>query len=268
MDVADSQTSRRAYFLVYVVAFALTFLEWWVFCFSRAQCLCASFCRTTHDLSTTSSSKTWTTIKQGELIWWTRPGKFHEQAPTLKSLARAKTVYTQDEPGTCLKTCEWLHLLQEMGHKGHKLRRLRKICRCCSFIPLTCTSSSSTKPAPLNMNKVSSSLLNFGRKLIAPAISVSSSTVTPINTEIHSSSSSSSSSSPPSAPPVLPHPLAEPSAAPAAPLTQSHAQSQHYRLLKSESMPAHLSKGEQPSTHRSRLVPAKIHVCCCYGGCR
>ncbi|XP_056876335.1 TBC1 domain family member 5 [Takifugu flavidus] len=108
-------------------------------------------------------------------------------------------------------------------------------------------SSSSAKTAPLNINKVSSSLLSFGRKLIAPAISVSSSTVTPINTEIHSSSSSSSSS-PPSAPPALPHPLADPSPAPAALLTQSHGQSQHYRLLKSESMPAHLSKGQSSRT--------------------
>lgn len=117
------------------------------------------------------------------------------------------------------------------------------------------------------MNKVSSSLLSFGRKLIAPAMSVSSSAVSPINTEIHSSSSSSSSSSPPLVPPSLPHPLAEPSPAPAPPLAQSHAQSQHYRLLKSESMPVHLSKGEQPSTRRSRLVPAQVYACCCHVCC-
>lgn len=36
---------------------------------------CPSFCRTIHDLSTTSSSRTWTTTKQGELTWWTRHGK-------------------------------------------------------------------------------------------------------------------------------------------------------------------------------------------------
>ncbi|MBN3314353.1 TBCD5 protein, partial [Atractosteus spatula] len=57
----------------------------------------------------------------------------------------------------------------------------------------------SAKAAPLNINKVSSSLLSFGRKLIAPAISVSASTISPINSD-------------------------------------------HHRLLKSESMPVHLSK--------------------------
>uniref|UniRef100_A0A672GD33 TBC1 domain family member 5 n=1 Tax=Salarias fasciatus TaxID=181472 RepID=A0A672GD33_SALFA len=81
-----------------------------------------------------------------------------------------------------------------------------------------------TKAAPLNINKVSSSLLNFGRKLIAPAMSGASSGISPINSEVHSSSSSSSSTSPASAP--------------------VQAQTQHYRLLKSESMPVQLSKGE------------------------
>uniref|UniRef100_A0A668A7U0 TBC1 domain family member 5 n=1 Tax=Myripristis murdjan TaxID=586833 RepID=A0A668A7U0_9TELE len=72
----------------------------------------------------------------------------------------------------------------------------------------------SAKTAPLNINKVSSSLLNFGRKLIAPAMSGGSSGISPINSEVQT-------------------PLQ----------TQSHVQSQHYRLLKSESMPVHLSKG-------------------------
>ncbi|KAK5883825.1 hypothetical protein CesoFtcFv8_020108 [Champsocephalus esox] len=70
---------------------------------------------------------------------------------------------------------------------------------------------SGSKPAPLNINKVSSSLLNFGRKLIAPAISSSSSGISPINTEVHSSSFSSTSTSPAvGSPPALPHPLADP----------------------------------------------------------
>lgn len=100
------------------------------------------------------------------------------------------------------------------------------------------TRSGSTKAAPLNINKVSSSLLNFGRKLIAPAMSGAS--ISPINSEVHSSSSSSSSTSPASAPtPILPHPLADPSAPTQ---TQGQAQTHHYRLLKSESMPVHLSK--------------------------
>ncbi|XP_041664126.1 TBC1 domain family member 5 isoform X3 [Cheilinus undulatus] len=110
--------------------------------------------------------------------------------------------------------------------------------------------SSSTKAAPLNINKVSSSLLSFGRKLIAPAISSGSSSVSPINSEVHSTSpSSSSSTAPTSVPtPTLSHPLAEPPSGHAPPQTQSNTQNQHYRLLKSESMPVHLSKGQSSRT--------------------
>uniref|UniRef100_A0A3P9K384 TBC1 domain family, member 5 n=1 Tax=Oryzias latipes TaxID=8090 RepID=A0A3P9K384_ORYLA len=99
-------------------------------------------------------------------------------------------------------------------------------------------SSSSAKP-PLNINKVSSSLLNLGRKLISPAMTGASTGISPINSEVHSPSSSSSVSPAPVPPPVLPHPLAEP---PDLVQTQNPAQGQHYRLLKSESMPVHLSK--------------------------
>uniref|UniRef100_A0A665WF43 TBC1 domain family member 5 n=1 Tax=Echeneis naucrates TaxID=173247 RepID=A0A665WF43_ECHNA len=107
------------------------------------------------------------------------------------------------------------------------------------------TRGSGTKSASLNINKVSSSLLSFGRKLIAPAMSGSSSGITPINTEVHSSTSSSLSTSPASVPaPTLPHPLAEPPSGHPPLLTQSNTQNQHYRLLKSESMPVHLSKGQ------------------------
>ncbi|XP_069032275.1 TBC1 domain family member 5 isoform X2 [Embiotoca jacksoni] len=116
-------------------------------------------------------------------------------------------------------------------------------------------SGSSTKAAPLNINKVSSSLLNFGRKLIAPAMSGASSGISPINSEVHSSSSSSSTS-PASAPvPVLPHPLAEPSAP-----EQTQVQTQHYRLLKSESMPVHLSKDGVSGGVSQVSVPAQIHT--------
>ncbi|XP_075968952.1 TBC1 domain family member 5 [Anarhichas minor] len=111
-------------------------------------------------------------------------------------------------------------------------------------------SGPSTKTAPLNINKVSNSLLSFGRKLIAPAISGGSGGISPINSEVHSSSSSSSTS-PASAPAPAPapsQPLAEPPSGQAPPQTQSHAQTQHYRLLKSESMPVHLSKGQSSRT--------------------
>lgn len=117
-----------------------------------------------------------------------------------------------------------------------------------SILTSVCFSSSSsmTKPAPLNINKVSSSLLNFGRKLIAPAMSSGAGGVSSVSNEVHSSSSSSSSTSPASAPvPTLAHPLAEPPSAHAPVQTQSHTQNPHHRLLKSESMPVHLSKGEQ-----------------------
>ncbi|XP_008419897.1 TBC1 domain family member 5 isoform X3 [Poecilia reticulata] len=114
-------------------------------------------------------------------------------------------------------------------------------------------STSTVKAAPLNINKVSSSLLSFGRKLIAPAMSGVSTSVAPINSEVYSSSSSSSYSSsssftpPASAPaPALSHPLAEPSAP--LPQTQVQGQTQHYRLLKSESMPVHLGKGQSSNT--------------------
>ncbi|XP_029022954.1 TBC1 domain family member 5 isoform X2 [Betta splendens] len=106
-------------------------------------------------------------------------------------------------------------------------------------------SNSGAKAAPLNINKVSNSLLNFGRKLIAPAMSGGSGGVSPINTEVHSSSSSSSSTSPASVPAPAPaHPLAEPPSS----QTAGHAQNQPHRLLKSESMPVHLSKGQSSRT--------------------
>ncbi|CAJ1083862.1 TBC1 domain family member 5 isoform X3 [Xyrichtys novacula] len=106
--------------------------------------------------------------------------------------------------------------------------------------------SSSAKPAPLNINKVSSSLLSFGRKLIAPAISSGSSGVSPINSEVHSAFSSTSPLAVPA--PALPHPLAEPPPSHVPPQPQSHTQNQHYRLLKSESMPVQLSKGQSSRT--------------------
>ncbi|XP_068603244.1 TBC1 domain family member 5 [Brachionichthys hirsutus] len=111
------------------------------------------------------------------------------------------------------------------------------------------SSVSHNKTPPLNINKVSSSLLSFGRKLIAPAIAAGSSGVSPVGGEARFSSSSSSSTPPlPAPPPVSPPPLAEPPPGHARPPTQSQTQSQHYRLLKSESMPAHLGKGQSSRT--------------------
>uniref|UniRef100_A0A672SNX5 TBC1 domain family member 5 n=1 Tax=Sinocyclocheilus grahami TaxID=75366 RepID=A0A672SNX5_SINGR len=101
-----------------------------------------------------------------------------------------------------------------------------------------------TKAAPLNINKVSSSLLNFGRKLIAP-MGGGSSGISPINNEVISAP-------PPQAP--VPRPLAEPPSCTAPSNTQMKSQPfpqthHQHRLLKSESLPVHLSKGEHSHTH-------------------
>ncbi|XP_077600256.1 TBC1 domain family member 5 [Stigmatopora nigra] len=97
------------------------------------------------------------------------------------------------------------------------------------------TRSSSTRGTPLNINKVSTSLLNFGRKLISPAISSGAATAgASPNSEIRSTSPPASTTAPP-----LAHPLVEAGTAPGPP---PPSRSQHYRLLKSESMPVHLSK--------------------------
>ncbi|CAB1350712.1 unnamed protein product [Coregonus sp. 'balchen'] len=99
----------------------------------------------------------------------------------------------------------------------------------------------SAKTAPLNINKVSSSLLNFGRKLIAPAMSAGgASGISPINSEVLSA---------PSPLTAAPRSQAEPLSSGHAPLqTRTHSQSQHHRLLKSESMPVYLSKGQTSRT--------------------
>ncbi|XP_039593542.1 TBC1 domain family member 5 isoform X1 [Polypterus senegalus] len=82
------------------------------------------------------------------------------------------------------------------------------------------------KSAPLNINKVSTSLLNFGRKLIAPAISTNPGSIAP------------GVGDGPAAPhQTLVRSMVEP------PLgIQQQQQHQQHRLMKSESMPVHLSK--------------------------
>ncbi|XP_071417157.1 TBC1 domain family member 5 isoform X2 [Pithys albifrons albifrons] len=90
----------------------------------------------------------------------------------------------------------------------------------------------SAKAAPLNINKVSNSLLNFGRKLIAPAMVSGGAVANP----------ASGSSFPPSSMPI--RSTAE------APQHQQHHQQQHHhqsqqqRMMKSESMPVQLGKGQ------------------------
>ncbi|XP_037242927.1 TBC1 domain family member 5 isoform X2 [Falco biarmicus] len=89
----------------------------------------------------------------------------------------------------------------------------------------------SAKAAPLNINKVSNSLLNFGRKLIAPAMASGGAGGAP----------ASGSSFPPPAMPIR--------SAVEAPLYHHHQQHQHHqaqqqRMMKSESMPVQLGKGQ------------------------
>ncbi|XP_072532579.1 TBC1 domain family member 5 isoform X2 [Salminus brasiliensis] len=104
-------------------------------------------------------------------------------------------------------------------------------------------SRASTKAAPLNINKVSSSLLSFGRKLIAP-MGGGSSGISPINSEVLSA---------PLPQPLPPRALTDHPSGTAS--SQTHPQTQH-RLLKSESMPVHLSKG---STGVSQIsLPTQI----------
>lgn len=90
----------------------------------------------------------------------------------------------------------------------------------------------SAKAAPLNINKVSNSLLNFGRKLIAPAMASGGAVGTPAG----------GSSFPPSSVPTR--------STVEAPQPQQHHQQQHHhqsqqqRMMKSESMPVQLGKGK------------------------
>ncbi|NXH37675.1 TBCD5 protein, partial [Dicaeum eximium] len=92
----------------------------------------------------------------------------------------------------------------------------------------------SAKAAPLNINKVSNSLLNFGRKLIAPAMASGGAVGAP----------ASGSSFPPSSMPSR-------STVEVPQHHQHHQQQQHHhhqsqqqRMMKSESMPVQLGKGQ------------------------
>ncbi|KFV82073.1 TBC1 domain family member 5 [Struthio camelus australis] len=89
----------------------------------------------------------------------------------------------------------------------------------------------SAKAAPLNINKVSNSLLNFGRKLIAPAMASGSAVGPP--------GIGGGGSFPPAAMPV--RGTVE---APQYHHHHHHHQAQQQRMMKSESMPVQLGKGQ------------------------
>ncbi|XP_069331544.1 TBC1 domain family member 5 [Eulemur rufifrons] len=91
-------------------------------------------------------------------------------------------------------------------------------------------SRTNTKGAPLNINKVSNSLINFGRKLISPAMAPGSA-----GGPVLGAQSSSSSSA------VIP---TRTSAEAPRHHLQQQQQQQQQRLMKSESMPVQLNKGD------------------------
>lgn len=92
-------------------------------------------------------------------------------------------------------------------------------------------SRTNAKAAPLNINKVSNSLINFGRKLISPATAPGSAGG-PVPGGIGSGTSTAMGA---------PRILAE---APRHHLLQQQQQQQQQRLMKSESMPVQLNKGQ------------------------
>nr|XP_023476653.1 TBC1 domain family member 5 isoform X2 [Equus caballus] len=94
-------------------------------------------------------------------------------------------------------------------------------------------SRTNAKGTPLNINKVSNSLINFGRKLISPAMAPGSA-----GGPAPAPGGSSGSSSTPVIPPRT---LTE---APRHHLQQQQQQQQQQRLMKSESMPVQLNKGQ------------------------
>ncbi|KAM5187964.1 TBC1 domain family member 5 isoform 5-T8 [Callospermophilus lateralis] len=95
-------------------------------------------------------------------------------------------------------------------------------------------SRTNAKGAPLNINKVSNSLINFGRKLISPAMAPGS-TGGPVP---GSNSGNSSSAAFPT------RTSAEASRHHLQPHQQQQQQQQQQRLMKSESMPVQLNKGQ------------------------
>ncbi|KAM4028826.1 TBC1 domain family member 5 isoform 1-T2 [Anomaloglossus baeobatrachus] len=96
-----------------------------------------------------------------------------------------------------------------------------------------------TKPAPLNINKVSSSILNFGRKLIGPNIPAGG-PMNPMTSPPNSNTSQSAISASFTA--AMPtQPVMEPSTHQA---STSQQVQQNQRMMKSESMPVQLNKGQ------------------------
>lgn len=111
-------------------------------------------------------------------------------------------------------------------------------------------SSASAKAAPLNINKVSNSLLNFGRKLIAPAMA------------------SGSAVGPPASGGSFPAPAVAIRSTAEAPQYHHHHHQQHHhhhqaqqqRMMKSESMPVQLGKGNA-ETRDNAITGGSVVMC-------
>ncbi|XP_044149215.1 TBC1 domain family member 5 [Bufo gargarizans] len=118
-------------------------------------------------------------------------------------------------------------------------------------------SRTNTKPTPLNINKVSNSLLNFGRKLIGPAIPTGSSMnhmTSPSNTNTsHNAGKNSFMVAVPSQSVMVP---------PSYHASTSQQIRQNQRIMKSESMPVQLSKGQS-----SKNVSSSPSIESLPGGC-
>ncbi|NXC40849.1 TBCD5 protein, partial [Penelope pileata] len=94
----------------------------------------------------------------------------------------------------------------------------------------------SAKAAPLNINKVSNSLLNFGRKLIAPAMA------------------SGSAAGPTASAGSFPPPTGPTRGPTEAPQYHHQHQAQQQRMMKSESMPVQLGKGQSSKISSSPSI--------------
>ncbi|XP_028847811.1 TBC1 domain family member 5 isoform X2 [Denticeps clupeoides] len=106
---------------------------------------------------------------------------------------------------------------------------------------------SNSKAAPLNINKVSSSLLSLGRKLIGPAMSGGAPGISPINSDVLSTPSTQATM----------RQSGESAATGPAP-SQTPTPTPAQRLLKSESMPVHLSKDVGSCGGSQVSLPAQI----------
>lgn len=122
--VAHKYWLRNIYWLIYVVMHVHIFsvdlftLRLLVCCAQQRFLICLvkvvnnnslslsyCFCRTTRDLWTTTSSRTWITTKQRELTWWTRHGKIRHSLVFEWTWHCAHTHGYKHMGHACIHTC-------------------------------------------------------------------------------------------------------------------------------------------------------------------